>query len=327
MLSRPTRNLALELVRVTEAAALAAGRYMGRGDKEAVDRAAVTAMRHLLGTVRMDGTVVIGEGEKDGAPMLFCGERVGTGDPPEVDIAVDPVDGTTPLAMGNLNAISAVALAPRDTMYDPGPFMYMDKIAVGPEARGAVDIDAPVAENLAAVAKAKGDDVRDLTVVILDRPRHEKLVSEVRVTGARIRLIPACDIAAALMTAWEASHIDVLLGIGGSPEAVLAACALRAMGGEIQCRLVARNDAERRAGEERGYDLDRVLTHDDLVASEDVFFAATGVTDGELLRGVDYSGEGAVTESLVVRGLTGTVRRIRAIHQLDKIKRISGVDY
>jgi len=327
MLARPTRNLALELVRVTEAAALAAGRYMGRGDKDAVDRAAVTAMRHLLRTVRMDGTVVIGEGEKDRAPMLFCGERVGTGDPPEVDIAVDPVDGTTPLALGNLNAISTVALAPRGTMYDPGPFMYMDKIAVGPAVRGKIDINAPVADNLAAVAKAKGDSVRDLTVVILDRPRHEALVSEVRAAGARIRLIPACDVAAALMTAREESHIDILLGIGGSPEAVLAACALRAMGGEIQCRLVARSDAERRAGEELGYRLDRVLTHDDLVSSEDVFFAATGVTDGELLRGVQYSGQGAVTESLVVRGLTGTVRYIRAVHQLDKIKEISGVDY
>ena len=327
MLSKPTRNLALELVRVTEAAALAAGRYMGRGDKEAVDRAAVTAMRHLLGTVRMNGTVVIGEGEKDGAPMLFCGESVGTGDPPEVDIAVDPVDGTTPLAMGNLNAISAVALAPRGTMYDPGPFMYMDKVAVGPEARGKIDIHAPVADNLAKVARAKGDSVRDLTVVILDRPRHERLIAEVRACGARIRLIPACDIAAALMTAWESSHIDILLGVGGSPEAVLAACALRAMGGEIQCRLIARSDAERRAGEERGYHLDHVLTHDDLVASEDVFFAATGVTDGELLRGVDYSGRGAVTESLVVRGLTGTIRRIHAIHRLDKIRQISGVDY
>jgi len=327
MLAKPTRNLALELVRVTEAAALAAGRYMGRGDKEAVDRAAVTAMRHLLRTVRMDGTVVIGEGEKDSAPMLFCGERVRTGDPPEVDIAVDPVDGTTPLAMGNLNAISTVALAPRGTMYDPGPFMYMNKIAVGPAVRGKIDINAPVADNLAAVAKAKGDSVRDLTVVILNRPRHEALVSEVRAAGARIRLIPACDVAAALMTAREESHIDILLGIGGTPEAVLAACALRAMGGEIQCRLVARNDAERHAGEALGYRLDRVLTHDDLVASEDVFFAATGVTDGELLRGVKYSGQGAVIESLVVRGLTGTVRQITAIHQLDKIKEISGVDY
>ncbi len=327
MLAQPTRNLALELVRVTEAAALAAGRYMGRGDKEAVDRAAVTAMRHILGTVQMSGTIVIGEGEKDGAPMLYCGEPVGTGDPPEVDIAVDPVDGTTPLAMGNLNSIAAVALAPRGTMYDPGPFMYMDKIAVGPQARGKIDINAPVADNLEVVARTKGDRVRDLTVVILDRPRHEPLIADVRACGARIRLIPACDIAAALMTAWEESHIDILLGIGGSPEAVVSACALRAMGGEIQCRLVARNDRERDEGKRRGYDLERVLTHDDLVASEDVFFAATGVTDGELLRGVDYSGQGAVTESLVVRGLTGTVRRVRAIHQLDKIRSISGIDY
>lgn len=327
MISKPTRNLALELVRVTEAAALAAGRYMGRGDKNAVDRAAVTAMRFVLNTVQMDGTAVIGEGEKDRAPMLFCGERVGTGEPPEVDIAVDPIDGTTPLAFGNLNAISAIALAPRGTMFDPGPFVYMDKIAVGPEARGKIDIDAPVNDNLANIAKAKGDKIRDLTAVILDRPRHDELIAEVRASGARIRLIPACDIAAALMTAWESSHIDVLLGIGGSPEAILAACALRAMGGEIQCRLVARDDQERHAGRDHGYDLDHVLTHDDLVASDDVFFAATGVTDGELLRGVDYSGGGAVTESLVVRGRTGTVRHVHASHRLDKIKKLSGVDY
>jgi fructose-1,6-bisphosphatase II len=212
-------------------------------------------------------------------------------------------------------------------MFNPGPFMYIDKIAVGSEARGKIDINAPVADNLANVARAKGDRIRDLTVVILDRPRHEGLISEVRASGARIRLISACDIAAALMTAWESSHIDILLGIGGSPEAILSACALRAMGGEIQCRLVARNDVERRAGQERGFDLDRVLTHDDLVASDDVFFAATGVTDSELLRGVDYFGGGAVTESLVVRGLTGTVRHVRATHRLDKIKQVSGVDY
>lgn len=327
VLSKPTRNLALELVRVTEAAALAAARYMGRGDKNAVDQSAVTAMRFMLDTVRMDGTVVIGEGEKDRAPMLFCGERVGNGKAPEVDIAVDPVDGTTPLAMGNPNAISAIALAPRETMFDPGPFMYMDKIAVGPEARGKVDIKAPVADNLAKVARAKGDKIRDLTAVILDRPRNEKIIAAVRACGARIRLIPACDIAAALMTAWESSHIDILLGIGGSPEAILSACALRAMGGEIQCLPYPRNDDERRIGEEQGYKLDRTLTHDDLVASDDVFFAVTGVTDGELLRGVDYFGGGAVTESLVVRGLTGTIRHIRAIHQLDKIKEISGVNY
>jgi len=300
---------------------------MGRGDKNVVDQSAVTAMRLVLNTVQMDGTVIIGEGEKDSAPMLFCGERVGSGEPPEVDIAVDPVDGTLPLAMGSLNAISAIALAPRGTMFDPGPLVYMDRIAVGPEARGKIDIDAPVADNLANVAQAKGDEIRDLTVVILDRPRHEKLISEVRACGARIRLIPACDVAAALMTAWESSHIDILLGIGGSPEAILSACALRAMGGEIQCRLVARSDAERRTGQEHGFDLDRVLTHDDLVATDDVFFAATGVTDGELLRGVDYSGKGAVTESLVMRGLTGTIRHVRATHQLNKIRQVSGVEY
>lgn len=327
MLVKPTRNLGLELVRVTEAAALAAGRYMGRGDCHAVDRAAVTAMRHVLGAVQMAGTVVIGEGEKDGAPMLRCGEQVGSGESPEVDIAVDPVDGTRPLAMGNLDAISAIALSPRGTMFDPGPFMYMDKIAVGPEARGEIDINAPVAENLANVARAKGDRVRDLTVAILSRPRHAKLIEAVRACGARIRLIPACDIAAALMTAWESSHIDLFLGIGGSPEAILSACALRAMGGEMQCRLSARNDAELRLGQERGYRLERVLTLDHLVSSDDVFFAATGVTDGELLRGVDYFGGGASTDSLVVRGATGTIRHIQATHQLEKIRQLSGVEY
>jgi len=326
-MAKPTRNLALELVRVTEAAALAAGRYMGRGDKNGIDRAAVNAMRSVLNSISINGEVVIGEGEKDRAPMLYCGERVGTGVPPEVDIAVDPVDGTTPLASGNLNAIAAIALAPRGTMFDPGPFMYMDKIAVGPEASGVIDLDAPVRSNLAQVARAKGDRIRDLTVVILDRPRHKELISEVRASGARIRLIPACDIAAALMTAQETSHIDVLMGIGGSPEAVLAACALRAMGGEIQCRVVPRDDEDRIAGEDRGYDLNRILTHDDLVASDDVFFAATGITDGELLRGVDYFGGGAVTESLVVRGLTGTVRHVHAEHKLDKLKEMTGVDY
>ncbi len=327
MLSQPTRNLALELVRVTEAAALAAGRFMGRGDKEAVDRAAVDAMRFVLETVEMDGIVVIGEGEKDAAPMLYCGERVGTGEPPEVDIAVDPVDGTAPLAMGTWNSISAVALAPRGTMFDPGPFMYMDKIAVGKEGRGKIDIAAPVADNLSNVAKAKGGEIEDLTVVILDRPRHADLISDVRRCGARIRLIPACDIAAALMTAWEQSGIDMLLGIGGSPEAVLAACALRAMDGEMQCRLVARHEMDRKKGLERGYELDRIYTLEDLVSSDDVFFAATGVTDGELLRGVDYFGGGARTESLVVRGRTGTVRQVRATHKLDKIKQIGGISY
>lgn len=326
-MATPTRNLALELVRVTEAAALAAGRFMGRGDKEGADRAAVEAMRHMLASVDMDGVVVIGEGEKDEAPMLYRGERVGTGAPPQVDIAVDPIDGTRPLATGNLNAISTVALAPRGTMFDPGPFVYMDKIAVGPLARGKVDLGAPVEANLRAIARAKGDRVEDLTVIILDRPRHAELIAEVRRLRARIRLIPDGDVAAALMTAWPESGIDVLLGIGGSPEGVLAACALRAMGGEIQGRLVPRSEDERRRGLELGYDFDRILTTDDLVASDDVCFAATGITDGELLRGVKYSGGGATTESLVVRGLSGTVRRIHAAHRLEKLNRLSAIPY
>lgn len=326
-MATPTRNLALELVRVTEAAALAAGRFMGRGDKEGADRAAVEAMRHMLASVDMDGVVVIGEGEKDEAPMLYRGERVGTGAPPQVDIAVDPIDGTRPLATGNLNAISTVAVAPRGTMFDPGPFVYMDKIAVGPLARGKVDLGAPVEANLRAIARAKGDRVEDLTVIILDRPRHAELIAEVRRLRARIRLIPDGDVAAALMTAWPESGIDVLLGIGGSPEGVLAACALRAMGGEIQGRLVPRSEDERRRGLELGYDFDRILTTDDLVASDDVCFAATGITDGELLRGVKYSGGGATTESLVVRGLSGTVRRIHAAHRLEKLNRLSAIPY
>jgi len=323
----PSRNLALELVRVTEAAALAAGRYMGRGDKEAADRAAVEAMRMMLSTVHMDGCVVIGEGEKDHAPMLYHNERVGSGDAPEVDIAVDPIDGTRPLAMGNLNSIATAAIAPRGSMFFPGPFVYMDKLAIGSEAKGKVDLDAPVADNLARVAKAKGSSVDDLTVIILDRPRHAELIAQVRRCGARIRLIPDGDVAAALMTAWPESGIDVLMGIGGTPEGVLAACALRAMGGEIQGRLYARDDEERRRGQELGYDFHRTLTMEDLVSSDDVFFAATGITDGELLRGVKYSGSGASTDSLVVRGLTGTVRQVNATHQLGKLRNYTGVSY
>lgn len=324
---RPTRNLALELVRVTEAAALAAGRYMGRGDKEAADRAAVEAMRLVLQTVQMDGIIVIGEGEKDQAPMLYNGERVGNGMPPQVDVAVDPIDGTRPLANGNLNSISTVAIAPRGTMFNPGPFVYMNKIAVGPEAKGKINIEAPITDNLKAIAKAKGKDVEDLTCVILDRPRHAEMIAEIRRAGARIRLIPDGDVAAAIMTAWPDSGVDVLFGIGGTPEGVIAACALRAMGGEIQGKLYARNEDELRRGREMGYDFDKVLTMDDLVASDDVFFAATGITDGELLRGVRYLGNGATTESLVVRGRTGTIRRISAIHRIDKLRELSAVKY
>ncbi len=326
--TNPTRNLALDLVRVTEAAALGAARHVGRGDKIAADKAAVDAMRLVLNTVEMDGVIVIGEGEKDKAPMLFNGEHLGTGEPPELDIAVDPIDGTRPVSMGVWNAIATVALAPRGTMFDPGPAFYMYKIAVGPESKDVIDINAPVEENLRKIAKAKGEDVEDLTCVILDRPRHEQLIAEVRErTGARIHLIPDGDVAGALMTAWPGSGIDVLLGIGGSPEGVIAACALRAMGGNIQGKLVPRNAEERERGKALGYDFDKVLEMSDLVSSQDVFFAATGITNGDLLKGVDYFANGATTDSLMVRGLTGTIRRIIATHRLDKLEQISLIPY
>lgn len=327
LVSDPTRNLALDLVRVTEAAALAAGRQMGRGNKNGADKAAVDAMRLVLNTISMDAVIVIGEGEKDEAPMLYNGEHLGTGETPQLDIAVDPIDGTRPLALGLWNSISVVALAPRGTMFDPGPALYMEKIAVGAEARDAIDLNASVTDNLHSIARALGEKVEDLTVVILDRPRHERLIQEVRDTGTRIRLIPDGDVAGALMTASPASGIDVLLGVGGSPEGVLAACALRAMGGNIQGRLVARNADEDRRCRELGYDFNRVLKIDDLVSSPDVFFAATGITNGDLLRGVDYFANGATTDSLVMRGLTGTYRRIQATHRLDKLARISAIPY
>ncbi|MEW6029708.1 MAG: class II fructose-bisphosphatase [Chloroflexota bacterium] len=323
----PTRNLALELVRVTEAAALAAGRFMGRGDKESADRAAVEAMRLVLRTVDMNGVIVIGEGEKDKAPMLYNDEHVGNGSPPDVDVAVDPIDGTRPLAMGRANSLATVALSPRGTMFNPGPFVYMNKLAVGPAAKGRINIEKPITENLKAIAKAQGKAVEDLAVIILDRPRHADMVAEIRRNGARIRLIPDGDVAAALMTAWPDSGIDVLIGIGGTPEGVIAACALRAMGGEIQGKLYARDENELRRGREMGYDFEKVLTMDDLVTSEDVFFAATGITDGQLLRGVKYFGDGARTDSLVVRGLTGTVRQITATHRIDKLHELSAIKY
>lgn len=315
----PDRNLALELVRVTEAAAMAAGRWMGRGDKEGADGAAVDAMRAVLGSVAMDGLVVIGEGEKDEAPMLFNGERVGDGSSPQVDVAVDPVEGTTPTALGRGGAIAVMAVSERGTMFDPGPCVYMEKLAVGPEAAGAIDLRRPVADNIRAVAQSKGSSPRDVTAVILDRPRHARLIEEVRATGARIRLIADGDVAAALATAWPASGTDILLGIGGTPEGVIAAAALKCMGGEIQGRLWPRDDAEREAAVARGYDLDRILHTDDLVGGDNCFFAATGVTDGELLRGVRFDGQGAATESLVMRSRSGTVRRIEARHRLTKL--------
>ncbi len=325
--SDPTRNLALELARVTEAAALASGRFMGRGAKEAADDAAVTAMRIVLQTVDMNGIIVIGEGEKDNAPMLYNGENVGNGLPPDVDVAVDPIDGTRPLAFGRSNSIATVAIAPRGTMFDPGPFVYMNKLAVGPQAKGVINIEKSITENLQAIAKAMRKDIDDLTTIILDRDRHKDMIAEIRSTGARIRIIPDGDVAAALMTAWPDSGVDVLLGVGGTPEGVIAACALRAMGGEIQGKLYARDEDELRRGREAGYDFDKILTMQDLVSSEDVFFAATGITDGELLKGVRYFGDGASTDSLVVRGLTGTVRQITATHRLDKLDLFSAVKY
>jgi len=323
----PTRNLALELVRVTESAALASGRFMGRGDKEGADQAAVNAMRIVLQTVDMNGVIVIGEGEKDNAPMLYNGEEVGNGSSPDVDVAVDPIDGTRPLAFGRSNSLATVAIAPRGTMFDPGPFVYMNKLAVGPEAKGKIDIEKPITENLKAIANARHKDVEDLTTIVLDRDRNNDMIAEIRKAGARIRLIPDGDVAAALMTAWPDSGVDVLLGIGGTPEGVIAACALRAMGGEIQGKLYARDEAELQRGHDAGYDFDRVLTMDDLVSSEDVFFAATGVTDGELLKGVRYFGDSASTDSLVVRGMTGTVRQISATHQIDKLRHLSAIKF
>jgi fructose-1,6-bisphosphatase II len=325
--TRPTRNLALDLVRVTESAALSAARFMGRGDKNAADHAAVEGMRLVLNTVEMDGVIVIGEGEKDHAPMLFNGEHLGTGSPPLLDIAVDPIDGTRPLAHGQGNAIATVALAPRGTMLNPGPAFYMNKIAVGPLAKDAINIEAPVKTNLENIARAIDQDIKDLTVVILDRERHKELISEVRRCGARIRLIPDGDVAGALMAAIPESGIDVLMGIGGSPEGVLAACAMRCLGGNIQGMLVARSDEEKRRLSDYGYSPNKVFMLEDLVSSEDVFFAATGITTGELLRGVDYKPHEAVTDSIVMRGLTGTVRRIIATHRLEKLDRISSIIY
>ena len=324
---KPTRNLALELVRVTEAAALSAGRHMGRGEKEVADKAAVDAMRLVLNSIDMDAIVVIGEGEKDEAPMLFNEEQVGSGKPPLVDLAVDPIDGTRPLANGFLNSIATVAIAPRGTMFNPGPFVYMDKIAVGPQAKGLINIEAPLKDNLEKIAESENKSINDLTVIMLQRPRHEELITELRQLGTRIRLIPDGDVAAALMTCLPESGIDVLLGIGGTPEGVLAACAIRAMGGELQGKLHIRNQEEKKLGLEMGFDLDQIITMDDLVSSNDVFFAATGITDGELLEGVRYSGKWAETQSLVIRGKTGTVRWIRAKHNFKKLNLISGIEY
>ncbi|GAP62487.1 fructose-1,6-bisphosphatase II [Ardenticatena maritima] len=323
----PDRNLALELVRVTEAAAMAAARWQGRGDKNGADQAAVDAMRFMLSTVQMDGVIIIGEGEKDEAPMLYNGERVGNGEPPEVDVAVDPIDGTRLLSLGRSNALSVVAISERGTMFDPGKIVYMNKIAVGPEAKDVIDIEAPPRENLRRIAKAKGMAIEDLTVVILDRPRHQDLIREVRETGARIRLITDGDVAGAIMTGLPGTGVDVLMGIGGTPEGVIAAAALKCLGGGIEGKLWPRNDEERAWAEEHGYDLKQVLGINDLVKGDNVFFAATGITNGELLRGVRYFSGGARTHSLVMRSKSGTIRYIDSIHRWEKLSKISDIAY
>jgi fructose-1,6-bisphosphatase II len=317
----------MELVRVTEASALAAGRWLGRGDKEGADGAAVDAMRVVLQSVSMDGLVVIGEGEKDEAPMLFNGERVGDGSLPQTDIAVDPIDGTELCALGRGGALAVIAVSDRGAMFDPGPCFYMEKIAVGPEAVGVIDLDASPTENLNAIARAKGTSVRDLTVEILDRDRHRELIAEIRQTGARIQLITAGDIAGAISTAWTQSGVDVLYGIGGTPEGIIAAAALKCMGGELQGRLWPRDDSERAAAEAAGYDVGRVLGTDDLVRGDNCFFAATGISGGELLRGVRYDVHGATTQSLVMRSKSGTVRLVEARHRLSKLRAFSAIEF
>ncbi len=316
----PDRNLAMELVRVTEAAAMAAGRWAGRGDKNAGDGAAVDAMRELLSTVSMRGVVVIGEGEKDEAPMLYNGEEVGDGDGPDCDVAVDPIDGTTLMAEGRPNSIAVIAVSERGTMYDPSAVFYMDKICVGPEGKGHIDINQSVEWNINSVAKAKGIEVADLTVVVLDRPRHADLIGQIRAAGAKVRLISDGDVAGAISAADDASSVDLLMGIGGTPEGIITAVAMKCMGGEIQGKLWPRDDEERAKAIAAGHDLDRVLTTDILVRGENTFFAATGVTNGDMLRGVSYRANGATTRSLVMRSKSGTIRRIESFHRTSKLR-------
>jgi fructose-1,6-bisphosphatase II len=325
----PDRNLAMELVRVTEAAAMAAGRWVGRGDKNGADAVAVEAMRRTIATVGMAGTVVIGEGEKDNAPMLYNGEEIGDGTGPSCDVAVDPIDGTTLTAKGMNNAIAVLAVAPRGSMYDPSAVFYMEKLVTGPEAAAAVDIRAPVAENIHQIAKAKGSKPADVTVVLLDRPRHNTLATQIRATGARIKFISDGDVAGAIMAARPDTGVDLLLGIGGTPEGIIAACAMKCTGGVIQGRLWPRDDDERQRALDAGHILDpgHVLTTDDLVSAEDCFFAATGITDGELLRGVRYRAGGALTHSLVMRGRSGTIRSIHSEHQIGKLRMYASVDF
>jgi fructose-1,6-bisphosphatase II len=327
MTERPDRNLAMELVRVTEAAALAAGRWIGRGDKNAADQAAVDAMRLMIDTVSMAGVVVIGEGEKDEAPMLFNGEQVGDGDGPATDVAVDPIDGTRLTSVGQPNALAVIALAPRGAMFFPGAALYMEKLATGPEAADVIDIEAPVAENIRQVAKAKGKRPEEVTVTILDRDRHTDTIAQIREIGARIFLITDGDVAGAIVAAAPRTEVDLLVGIGGTPEGVVAAAALKCLGGAIQGRLFPRNDDERQALIDDGYDLDRVLHTDDLVASNDYFFAATGITDGYLLSGVKYWPDGASTHSMVMRSRSGTVRYVESEHSFEKLERFSTIQY
>ncbi|MET9336854.1 MULTISPECIES: class II fructose-bisphosphatase [unclassified Nonomuraea] len=323
----PDRNLALELVRVTEAAAMSAARWVGRGDKNGADGAAVNAMRQLINTVSMNGVVVIGEGEKDHAPMLFNGEQVGDGSGPECDVAVDPIDGTRLTALGMPDAISVIAVSSRGSMYDPSAVFYMEKLVTGPEAADVVDINAPVADNVKAVARAKGCSAADVTVVILDRPRHEQIVKEIRETGARIKFITDGDVAGAIMAARTGTGVDLMLGIGGTPEGVIAACAIKCLGGVIQGRLWPQDEAERQRALDAGHDLTRVLTTNDLVTSDDVFFAATGITQGELMSGVRFRGGVAVTSSLVMRGRSGTIRKVESEHQLWKLRAYSAINF
>ncbi|HTX46587.1 MAG TPA: class II fructose-bisphosphatase [Solirubrobacteraceae bacterium] len=325
---RPDRNLALELVRVTEAAALAAARMVGRGDKEGADQAAVDAMRYVLDSVQMDGVVVIGEGEKDEAPMLYNGEQIGDGSPPQVDIAVDPLEGTRLTALGMPSALAVIALAERGTMFDPGPCVYMEKIAGGPEVADLLDLDRPLPETLRLIAERKGTDIRDVMVVMLDRERHHEAMREVREAGARVRLILDGDVSAALLAVSPNSPVDLLWGIGGTPEGVISAAAIKCIGGQLLGRLWPRGDDERTAAIAAGYDLSQILTCDDLVSGEDVFFSATGVTDGDVLQGVRYQPGGrATTESLVMRSRSGTVRTISARHDRTKLRAVTGPRY